>query len=84
MTRSERQGYEGDHYLKQYPKLQKRINRCVLCGARGYEPTVPDGPTALTRNLKRYFPPLAVDKNGHCVACAKVVGKNAEDLMHDR
>ncbi|MCC6486436.1 MAG: hypothetical protein IT364_02970 [Candidatus Hydrogenedentes bacterium] len=87
MTRSERHGHEGDRYLEQYPKLQKWINQCLLCGARGYEPCVPDEimpwPTAATRILKRFFPPLAVHENGHCEVCAKVVGKKAKDSMCD-
>jgi hypothetical protein len=79
--RSGRHRREEDRYLEMYPKLQKWINQCALCGARGYEPSIPTEirPKSLaTHNLKHYFPPLAVNENGLCEVCAEVVETQSE------
>lgn len=69
-----------DLYMKMYPHLQKWINLCPICGARGRKPEMPDsigseyGEIA-ANNLKRMFPILEVDKQGFCLACSRLYNK---------
>lgn len=69
-----------DQYLAMYPHYQKWINRCPLCGARGYNPDMPDiigspeehGAVA-AQNIRRMFKPLDVDSDGYCSVCSKLL-----------
>jgi hypothetical protein len=68
---------DGEEYLRQYPRLRKWVNQCVVCQAVGYRPDLPadlftsDGNrTAAADNLRRYFRPLPVDELGRCEMCA--------------
>lgn len=71
--KKDRQGLE---YLKQYPKLNKWINRCMCCGCTGYYPSLSEKftkkerqgkfITAAANHLRRYFKPLKINKLGAC------------------
>jgi hypothetical protein len=65
---------EGEEYLRQYPDLGRWINRCMLCGATGHEPDMPEDIyphfSVAGRNLRRLFEPLAVDALGRCETCS--------------
>jgi len=68
---------DGEGYLRQYPRLRKWISQCICCQAVGHRPDLPpdlltaDGNrTMAADNLRRYFPPLAVDEFGRCEMCA--------------
>lgn len=69
-----------DQYLAMYPHLQKWVNFCPLCGARGRKPEMPDcigtmhGEIA-ARNLKRMLPVLEMDKDGFCLVCSRLYRK---------
>ncbi len=70
---------EGLNYLKQYPKLNKWINRCICCGRIGYNPSLPKNltsnwgqgeyETASAQYLRKYFQPLIVDELSICEIC---------------
>ena len=74
---------EGLEYLKQYPKLNKWINRCICCGAIGYSSDLPEQLTSSDKqgefitvgaqNLRYYFRPLDVNEIGVCETCQKFV-----------
>lgn len=69
-----------DQYLQMYPHLQKWINQCPLCGARGRKPEMPDAIGTIhgniaAENLKRMFPVLEVDDDGFCVTCSRLFQK---------
>ena len=69
-----------DQYLGMYPQLQKWINHCPLCGARGRKSDMPDaisgteGNTA-AHHLKRMLPALEVDEDGFCMVCSRIYRK---------
>jgi hypothetical protein len=62
---------DGNEYLTMYPKLRRWINQCVACQREGYKPEMPDDiyPGIAARNLRRYFDPMEVDKDGLCEQC---------------
>jgi len=70
---------EGLNYLKQYPKLNKWINRCICCGSIGYNPSLPKNltsnlgqgeyETAGAQYLRKYFQPLIVNELSICEIC---------------
>jgi hypothetical protein len=72
-------GADGTSYLQMYPKLWKWMNRCLSCGHLGHKPELPQilGITVAARNLRRYFPELALDENGLCAQCAAARSKEA-------
>ena len=71
------------------PAAQKFINTCVLCGARGYSPTINEdgfvydasGKVAdpahrfIRESLQEVFKPLPLDDLGRCPTCAKILNK---------
>ena len=76
-----------------YPDLAKRwVNRCLICGATGYKPELPDvlkrrmrkasdavpTATAAARNLRELLPPLPVDALGRCEACAEMADDDSD------
>ena len=73
MTRRSRRLTEGEEYLRQYPELERWINRCTLCGTAGYKPDLPANiyphPNIASENLRRLFQALVVDDLGRCEVC---------------
>jgi hypothetical protein len=69
----DRQRRESDQYLRQYPELNRWLNVCVTCGARGYKPELPDNidprPNVAAHHLRRYFTPLPLNDLGQCQQC---------------
>jgi len=59
-------------YLKQYPEVRKWLNECLLCHSKGYKPNLPEKihPGELAENIRRYFSPLEVNENNHCLTCS--------------
>lgn len=74
-----------DQYLMMYPELQKWVNCCPLCEARGRKPEMPDfigtgnGDRA-AHNLNRTLPILEVDQDGFCVVCSRLYRKLNNDM----
>jgi hypothetical protein len=70
---SERHLYSGDAYLRLYPKLEKWMRVCACCGARGYDPAMPESvyprKNYAADHLRRYFNPLGLDRLGRCESC---------------
>lgn len=69
-----------DQYFGMYPHLQKWVNQCPLCGARGRKPEMPDSIGSMNgriaaNNLKRMMPVLEVDENGFCLVCSRLYPK---------
>ena len=69
-----------DQYLAMYPQLQKWLNHCPICGARGRKPEMPDSicgfnGNVASHNLKRMFPILEVDEDGFCRVCSRLCTK---------
>lgn len=72
---------KGLEYLKQYPKLNKWMNRCICCGSMGYNPELPrvlttnwgqgETITAAAQTLRKYFQPLEVNEISLCETCQK-------------
>ena len=60
---------DGLLYLDTYPWLGKWINQCVACQRLGYRPELPEKHVA-ARNLRSYFPELALNDQGLCDQCA--------------
>jgi hypothetical protein len=64
----------GEQYLRDYPALERWMNQCILCQARGYKPELPEmigkEPTFADQNLRSFFKPLPVDALGRCEVCA--------------
>ena len=56
-----------------YPSFRRWINQCVACQRQGYDPKMPDEARG-ARNIRRYFPPLAVNSQRLCEQCV-----NAQD-----
>jgi len=74
----ERNQDKGEDYVTLY-RLEKWINQCIGCQARGYKPDMPDevaqnkygrGTTA-ARYVRAKFRPLALDENGLCETCRR-------------
>ena len=40
-----------DQYLAMYPQLQKWLNHCPICGARGRKPEMPDSICGFNGNV---------------------------------
>ena len=69
-----------DQYLGMYPHLQKWVNHCPVCGARGRKPEMPDSIGSLNGkiaadNLKRMLPVLELDEDGFCLICSRLYRK---------
>lgn len=69
-----------DLYFKMYPHLQKWVNVCPVCGARGRKPEMPDSIGSMNGeiaayNLKRMLPILEVDQDGFCLVCSRLCSK---------
>jgi hypothetical protein len=64
---------DKDLYLKQYPRAQKWLNQCAVCGTVGYKPELPEKitPGYLAENLRAYFTPLQVNEISMCNECAE-------------
>ena len=66
-----------NQYLAMYPNLQKWVNLCPICGARGRRPDMPDEIGSMNgkvsaHTLKRMLPVLEVDQNGICLSCSRL------------
>jgi hypothetical protein len=65
---------EAEEYLRQYPELERWLNRCALCGATGHKPDMPENIyphfSVAGTNLRRLFKPLDVDALGRCEDCS--------------
>lgn len=63
------------------PSAKKYINTCILCGTKGYSPSIEDTDfcydlehQAIYAELTRAFPcALDVDSYGRCEKCAKLL-----------
>ena len=68
------------------PSAKRFINTCALCGKQGYDPSIdeegfvhpaPDVTDhehgAIAAELSRVYEPLALDENGHCEVCARIL-----------
>ena len=69
-----------DQYLGMYPGLQKWVNLCPLCGARGRKPEMPDSISSVNGNiaahtLRRMLPVLEVNEDGFFLVCARFYRK---------
>ncbi|GKU24671.1 hypothetical protein [Clostridium folliculivorans] len=67
----------GEEFLSMHPTQRKWINKCSMCHHRGYKPNIleqlyPYPPTE-TRNLRCYFKPLALNNDGICDDCNKLL-----------
>lgn len=70
----------GNEYLDSFPKFRKWINECIYCHRQGYKPDIPEQISVVEGSLgsyyiKKYFLPLAIDENGYCEVCAKLMSK---------
>ena len=78
-------------YVESWNKSAKNfINTCVICGAKGYSPTIDEDGfiydnsnnienfehRAIRQELKSILSPLALDELGRCEICAKLMDKN--------
>jgi hypothetical protein len=59
----------GERRLQLVPKDCKWINKCVVCGTKGYNPDMPP------HHVRGYFEPLSVNELGICEQCAKSQNK---------
>ena len=69
-----------DQYLEMYPNLQKWVNHCPICGARGRKSEMPNAIGAMygeiaANRLRRMLPVLEVDKGGFCLVCSRLYHK---------
>lgn len=73
---------DSELYLKMYPELLKWINECPICHSKGYNLEMPEhigGEDSIASyNIRKYFKPLEVDKNGLCLQCSKVYNQKIE------
>lgn len=66
-------------YIEKWnPKAKKFINTCVICGSKGYSPSIEcDGfmvdneKQVIYYELKKTLPILSLDSYGRCVDCAR-------------
>ena len=74
----ERHHDKGEDYVSLY-RLEKWINQCVGCQARGYKPDMPDEVAQnkykrgayVAQYIRGKFSPLALDENGLCEVCRR-------------
>ena len=69
---------DGQNYLSTYPQLRKWLQQCQWCQSEGYKPELPDkiGISAFApANIRRMFPPLALDDEGVCAQCRAATAK---------
>ena len=68
---------ETHDYLSQYPDLERWLNTCSACGARGYKPDLPDNIypwfNVAADNLRKLFDPLPLDARSLCNQCASAI-----------
>jgi hypothetical protein len=60
-------------YLRRFPTLWRRMNRCAVCQRLGYNPAVaamPPEKANFDRVVKRFFQPLSLDHLNRCEQCA--------------
>jgi hypothetical protein len=64
----------GADYLRQYPKLWKWMNQCLVCGHIGHKPELPTriGEGVAAHHLRQYFPELSLDERGLCDQCRAI------------
>ena len=70
-------------YIEKWnPKARKYINTCVICGCKGYSPSIDSEKTpgdmerrAICDELKKTLKVLPLDELGRCVDCAKRIDK---------
>ncbi len=69
---------DSELYIMMYPELLKWINECPICHSKGYKLEMPEHIGAecslAVYNIRKYFKPLEVDKNGLCNQCSNVLG----------
>jgi hypothetical protein len=79
---------DADLYLKQYPDLNRWLNQCPSCGARGYKPELPDNIyphfNVAADNLRKFFRPLAINELGLCEQCARAIEVSSEALSNPK
>ncbi len=78
-------------YIDKWNKSAKNfINTCVICGAKGYSPTIDEDGfiydnannienfehRAIRQELKSVLSPLSLDELGRCPTCAKLMDKD--------
>jgi hypothetical protein len=69
----DRATHKGDEYVKMY-RLEKWINQCIRCQARGHKLDMPDdiGHNGFAaKYIRSKFRPLSLDQNGLCDLCQK-------------
>lgn len=68
-----------DQYLQMFPKLEKWVNHCPICGARGRKPEMPEtiGEGMAAHNLRQMLPVLEMGESGFCLTCARVYQKRS-------
>lgn len=67
-----------EEYIDSFPHLRRWINECARCHARGYAPDMPSHVggarfNVCAENIKRLFPPLALNAEGLCEYCARAL-----------
>ena len=80
MSHSKMTGRGRSHYIESWnPDAKRFINTCVICGHKGYSPTIEqegfcDLPfrSAIYVELKKTLKPLPLDELGRCEQCASV------------
>lgn len=70
----DRSTHKGEEYVQMY-KLDKWINQCVQCQARGYKETLLKGIGRVgehaANTIRKYFTCLPLNEQGLCEVCAK-------------
>ena len=67
------------------PAAKNYIHTCVLCGHKGYNPSIEEEGfcddyvrRAIYRELTKTLPPLHLDEWGRCEACARLIDEKNE------
>jgi hypothetical protein len=62
---------DGLLYLDMYPRLRKWMNQCAACQRLGHKPELPESleKSMAAKNLRSYFPEMAIDESGLCEHC---------------
>lgn len=64
-------------YRKMYPKLEKWLNRCIVCQNEGYKPELPEWitPGVLAQNIRKMWDELEVNELSMCNDCEQTMNK---------